>query len=179
MAIVFKRYDLLVRPQSTISDESLKELLDNVLAKIEKQSNPVEEYYGYAYVFDARTGEVYFYYSDKAKNDFNLGRNKFVMVPADMLTKSNFLDFFKSILNKIKALILPRIVVERIKIKNGRINLSNQPLGNIINNQIEISTLNGIIITEPKEVSGKTIKVDNKYNEEEAQVCYLSDGNLL
>jgi len=177
--IIFKRYDLLVRPQSTISKEDLKKLINNALARIESQSNPIEDYYGYAYVFDARTGEVYFYYSDKAKNKFDLGRNKFVMVPSDMLTQRNFLDFFKSILSKIKALLLPRIVTEKVKVKNGEIKLSHKPLGDIINNQVEINTLNGIIITEPIEIKGDTIKLKKRYNEEEAQVSYLTDNFLL
>ena len=141
MQVLLKKFDLLIRDNSSATQAQIQRYLNNVFNSIEKDNNNEKKVFGYASVFDARTSEYYLYYSDAAKSFFRMTRNKYNLIPDNIVTTSNFMNVIKENLTELKRLILGniRIVVDKIKInKNKTAELTNKPMGDIVFSTAEI-----------------------------------------
>lgn len=139
MSVSLKKFDLLIRENSKATQQEVHDYLIRVFNSIEKNNTENNKKLGFANVFDARTSEYYLYYSDNAKDFFNMTKNKYQLVPKGIVTISNFLDVFKKNLGKIKNMIMPKIVTEKLIIdKNGKATLSQKALGDLPFDTVEV-----------------------------------------
>ena len=139
MQVSLKKFDLLVRENSRATQQQIHDYLIRIFDHIEKDNTKSKKKFGYASVFDARTSEYYLYYSDNAKDFFKMTKNKYELVPQGIVTVSNFIDVIKNNLEKIKELLMPKLITEKIKINNkGKATLSKRALGDLPFNTVEI-----------------------------------------
>lgn len=141
MSVALKKIDLLIRDNSHATQYQIEAFLKNIFAQMEKENNEKRKIFGYAAVFDARTSEYYLYYSDEAVKFFNMTRNRYDLIPKGVLTKNNFLSFFKEKLNEITALIFSKLklVTEDIKVKEDKkAYLSYKALGSLVFDTAEV-----------------------------------------
>ena len=141
MENILKKFDLLIRYSSKSTEKEVVSYLDKVFIEMENHSDKCKRYVGYATVFDTRTNEYYLYYSDKAKEIFDLEKNRFDLIPKNIVTKKNFLSVFRENLSEIVKIIFNRVKIttEKIKIKHdGTATLTNKAMGDLIFNTVEI-----------------------------------------
>jgi len=145
MEIKLKKFELLIRETSKVSNEDILNYLKKVFNNIEKNNNADKKTFGFSAVFDARTSEYYLYYSDKAKEFYKMTKNRYDLVPKGIVTRNNFMDTLKSNIGDIKKLLFSsiRIITEKLAInKKGEATLSSEALGDIIFNTAEVEQEN-------------------------------------
>ena len=161
MSFVLKKFDLLVRDNSKATQEQIQNYLDKIFAHIEKNNNQSNyKKFGYAAVFDARTSEYYLYYSDNAKAFFNMTKNRYDLIPKNIITENNFLNILIKNITTIKSIVFDglKLVTKKLRInEEGKVILPEKPMGDIVMNTVDV-------------------KKDNFY---ESFIVTLEDNNTL
>lgn len=178
MDVSLKRFDLLIREVSSVTQEEILSYLENVFKTIEENNNESYKRFGYSAVFDARTSEYYLYYSDGARDFFKMSRNRYDLIPQGLITKSNFISFIKQNITEIKKILFGRIkiVTDKLKVnKKGEAKLNYEPSGDIIFNTAEVQKSTGSELYEVNMKDKDTITgLPAKDDEYQAIVSYLT-----
>jgi hypothetical protein len=141
MGYYLKRRDVIIRPTSTITRKEVYKHLENEFTKLQKEDKNGNIPLYYASVFDSRTNEYYYYYSNKAVEIYNLGRNVFDIIGKNNVTSENFVKIFLNNISEIVTALKTYFSYGMFKIKtlttivpdDKKIKIDNIE-GDIINN---------------------------------------------
>jgi hypothetical protein len=131
---LLKKIDILIRDNSKATKEDVQKFLKKLFKKIAKLSNEEVEYIGYATVFDARDNTYIWYYSDRAKEVYKIKYSEYIVVPAGVVTKKNFIKIFMDNISPIVAALKKYFVYGKYYIKTVTTKISQD-------NKIDISDI--------------------------------------